>query len=189
MLVTLDEAKTYLGVTDSGEDGTITDLAEAATEAMEQAAGRRLESANVIEYLNGTGRRLLWLCEPPDGGKDGITSIHVDSDRSWGDANLVGADEYYVDDCTVEYLDRVWPWGQRNVRVVYAAGYGTVPHDLEHACLVQVAKLYAEWRAAEQGLNNLQSHGVQGWSQRFLAHHGLDPEVAEVVARYKPARL
>lgn len=185
MLVTLANAKTYLGVSGSGDDATITDMIEAATEAMEQFTGRHLDSTTITEYLNGTGGRLLWLKEPAES----ITNLWNDSAHAWGAATLVDADDYLLTGCEVDYLDHIWSEGRRNIKVTYKAGYATMPDDLQHACKVQVAKLYSEWQVAKKGLNVLASHTVQGWSQAFLAHRGLDPEVADIVNRYKPARL
>ena len=188
-LITTAQAKTHLGVTGSDDDDVIGDMIGAATEAMEQACRRHLDPATVTEYLDGTGSRLLWLNEPPDGGHDGITSIHSDSARAWAAASLVDSDDYYVDGCQVEYLDHAWVRGNRNVRVIYEAGYATVPDDLGQACKAQVAKLYSEWGAAKAALNILEDHSVEGWKQTFRAHGGLDPECADIVTRYIAARL
>jgi hypothetical protein len=188
-LATLTEVKGYLGVTGTDQDAAVAAFVDAATRLMEHAARRHLEAATAVEYLNGTGGRCLWLAEPPDGGKAGVTSVHVDGARAWSAASLLAADQYLADGCTVERLDGIWPRGRHNVRVVYKAGFAAAPGDLRHACKVQAARFYAEWRAAGLGLNVLQSHSVQGWAQSFLERCALDPQVAETVERYRPARL
>ncbi len=188
-LITLAAAKTHLGVSGSDDDDTINLFIAAATGAMEEAATRHLEAAVVTEFISGCGTRLLRLNEPPDGGHGGVTTIHIDSARAWAAASLVDADDYFVDGSVVEYLDRIWTWGQRNIRAIYNAGVAAVPEDLQQACNAQVAKLYAEWQNAKKGMNALESQNVMGWTQKFLAHAGLDPETADIVARYIPARL
>lgn len=184
-LITLATAKTHLGVSGSGDDATITAFIAAATEAMEGGAQRHLESTSVTEYLDGNGSRRLWLKE----SAESITSVHVDSARAWGVASLETAADYRVDGCVLDHLDEIWPIGRSNVRVIYSAGYATVPDDLAQACKAQVSMIYSEWQRAKTGLTNLSSQSVEGWAQQFIGRTGLDPSVAEVIRRYVPARL
>ena len=186
-LTTLEAAKAQCGVTVSADDTEVTAFIAAATAAMEQRAGRHLEADAMTEYLTGDGRSKLWLQEPVDVA--GITSLHVDSNRVYAAATLIDADDYVVDGCCVEYVNNSWITSPRAIKVVYPTGFATVPDDLIHACNVQVAKLYSEWQAAKAGLNILADHNVQGWSQSFLGHRGLDPEVEEIVDRYQPPRV
>jgi len=190
-LVSLDDVKTYLGVTADTDNTLIGQMIDAAQEAMEKYAGRHFLNATVTEYLNGTGKRTLFLQEPPDGGDSGVTSIYVDSARAWAAANLIDSDDYQVDsgDCCVHYLDHIWTMGQRNVRVIYTAGFATVPDDLEFACRIQVAALYSAWGMAKQAKDILESESVEGWTQKFLKRKGLMVEVGEICDRYVPARL
>ena len=186
-LTTLDDAKLHCGVTGSADDAVITDFIAAATAAMEQRAGRHLEAAVVTEYLTGRGGSKLWLQEPPDVA--GMTSIHMDSNRVYAAASLIADTAYVVDGCLVDYVNNTWSTSPRSIKAVYPVGFATVPDDLIHACRVQVAKLYSEWQAAKKGLNILAEHNVQGWSQTWLGHRGLDPEVEEIVDRYQPGRV
>ena len=184
-LASLAEAKTHLGVSGSDDDAVITDMLEAATEAMERYAGRHLVSTSVTELVDGTGKRRVWLGEPAES----ITSVHADSDQAWADANLVDADDYNVDGCAVDKLNQIWTVGKRNTRVIYLAGFATVPEDLEHACKVQVAKLYAEWQTTKEGRNAIESENVEGWARKWRGHAGLDQEVKDILDRYIPQRL
>jgi len=184
-LIGVTDAKTYLDVTGTDDDTVIGNMLDAATVALEKAAGRHLVSTAVTEYLDGQAERRVWLQEPAES----ITSVHVDSDQGWDATSLISADDYAVEGCTLDYISRVWTRGRRNMRVIYQAGFATVPEDLQHAARVQVAKLYSEWQVAKKGLNVLKSHSVQGWSQTFLEQKGLAPEAAAIVERYRPERL
>ncbi|HUU34524.1 MAG TPA: head-tail connector protein [Vicinamibacterales bacterium] len=186
-LTSLADAKTHCGVTGVTDDAVITGFIAAATEAMEQRAGRHLDAATVTEYLTGTGASKIWLQEPVDVA--GITSLHMDSNRTYAAASLVAAADYVVDGCVVDYINNTWLTSPRCIKVVYPTGFATVPADLVHASRVQVAKLYSEWQAAKAGLNILSEQNVQGWSQSWLGHRGLDPEVEEIVDRYTSPRI
>ncbi len=75
---------------------------------------------------------------------------------------------------------------QRNVQIVYAVGFATVPDDLSAALQVQVRKAYSEWLAGKKGMDILKSQSVEGWMQTFVAR-GLDPWVADVLSSYQSA--
>jgi len=184
-LITLAEAKECLGVSGADDDTVITFLIEAATAAMESAAGRRLASVSIAETIDGTGARFLWLNEPPES----VTNVHVSSTQTWNTVSLVDSDDYEVDGCALDYRSRVWTSGRKNVRVVYSAGYSTVPDDLQQACKVQVAKAYSEWQQAKKGMTVLSSQTVQGWAQKYRGRGALDPETVQLLSRYLPERL
>lgn len=188
-LLTLAEAKAYLGVSGSGDDSIITDMIGEAAGAMEDECGRHLDTATVTETVDGTGDYDLWLSEPPDGGKSGITTIHEDADQSWTDTTLVSADDYLVTRCRVERLDSIWLNAQRAVRVVYAAGYASPPARLKRLYKIQVAVLYSEWQRAKQGKNIVASMKQEGWSETYIQQNGLDPDVVAGLEAFRPARL
>jgi len=191
MIVTLAIAKGYIGVSVSTEDTEIAQIINDAGAAMEAFCSRNLESATVIEYLSGDGTRTLLVREPAEG----ITSIYVDSTRAWGATSLVSSADYQHitgRDGTgrvIEYLDNVWGSGQRNIKATYLAGYAAMPDDIERACLVEVARLYSEWKRAKEGKDVLASQSVAGWTQQWLAKVGIDPACADLLRPYGNARL
>lgn len=184
-LTTLALAKTYLGVSGSDDDATIGGFLDAVTDAFEKYTGRHLVSATETEYLNGTGSRLIYTREPAES----ITTIHVDSARSWGAANLVSSDDYLQDGCQINHLDHIWSVGVRNVRIVYSAGFATIPDDIQQACKMQVNWLYTEWQRAKAGGANKAAMNVLGWNERYLQQKGLMPEVRAILDKCVPARL
>jgi len=130
----------------------------------------------------------LYLAEPVDPGGD-ITSIHVSSEQEWTATYLVAAADYLLDANNreiVERLDAVWPRNQRNIRIVYPIGFATTPGDIRLALWAQVARMYSAWKAAQEGRDILDTETVEGWSQKYLAHTGLDPVAADILKRYRP---
>ena len=181
MIVTLAAAQAFLGITADPTDAeVIITLITAAQAAMEARAGRHFGTIAVTETLDGPGAYTLYLREPAET----LTSFTV--------AGIAGT----VADVLVEGAaltkkrgKGVWVSGRRNVVVVYAAGFVTVPDDLAHACLVQVGKLYSERGLIQTGANVLSAQKIETWSQTFMAHNGLDPLVEAVVKRYACERL
>lgn len=184
-LVTLAQAKAYLGVTASTDDTIIGAILAGATAAMEARAGRHLVSTSRTEYMDGDGGRWLYLAEPAES----ITSIHVSSDQTWDATTLEAAADYALSDCQVDHLDEVWSTGRRNIRAIYAAGFATVPSDLVEACKRETARRYAHWQRAKEGKDNLEAETVEGWTRKWARDEELDPQVAAVCDRYQAARL
>lgn len=184
-LITVAQAKTYLGVAASTDDTTIGLMIDSATAAMEKEAGRHILAYTRTEILSGNGTYSLWLSEPPES----ITTIHESSDQTWDSTTLIDSGDYLQDGSRVEYLNQIWSHARMNIRVVYQAGWASPPADLIQACKMQVAALYSEFQRVKRGLNGLSSQAVQGWSQAWLPVQPLTDAVAAICRRYRPARL
>ena len=184
-LITVDEAKDYLGLSGDTYNTLLTTLVDVATADLEREAGRHLATYARTEVLNGTGHELLWLAEPAES----VTSVHMDSDQEWDDDSLEDSGDYLVDGCRIEKLDGVWSKAQRNVQVIYKAGYTTPTADLKHAAKIQTAYLYSRRAQAQKALDVVASHNVEGWSETFKAVVDVHPSAARIVKRYRPERL
>ncbi|MGL4553974.1 MAG: hypothetical protein ACRC33_22670 [Gemmataceae bacterium] len=65
----------------------------------------------------------------------------------------------------------VWPEGTRNLRVVYEAGYGSVPADVQEAC----AQWTAAWYWQTQNMQNKNRDGFSAAIKRLLEPHRRHP--------------
>jgi hypothetical protein len=101
----------------------------------------------------------------------------------------VATDDYLLRGCALERLDGVWLNASAAIQVVYLGGFAAMPEAVKDLCRQQVAWMYSNWQAAKQGKNVLRAEGVEGWTQQFADHTGLDPNVKVALARYRPARL
>jgi hypothetical protein len=186
-LVSLSDAKTYLGLSGSDNDSIITGMLAAIDKRFELFCHRLLNQATVTEILDGTGNGRLWLPQPAES----ITSIHIDSNQEWSDDNLVAAADYTLvpsrsvgrsDGVLVERDDnQVWTHGDLNVRVIFSAGFASVPDDLADAVKVQFAMDYQKWDASKKGFNIVQQNREEDWDVKFLAHSSLHPLAREVL--------
>jgi len=64
-LITVADAKTYLGVTGTDDDAILGDMVDAATETIENHCEHKFNSANYTQWLDGSGESRLWLPEWP----------------------------------------------------------------------------------------------------------------------------
>jgi len=162
-LAILADVKNYLGETGSDHDALLEALIDRVSEAVETYCGRRFKQETVTEYHDGRGRSRLALRRRPVAS---VTSLHDDLDRAYTDEEIVDPDDYtfYPDEGIVELDAGVFQDGLRNVKVVYVAGYATVPADLAHAAIVWVAAIF---HRAQQGGDGFAQERVEAYSARF----------------------
>lgn len=132
-LTTRAAVKTYLGITVTTWDAILDVLVTQASKAIERYCYRVFAAASYTEYYNGNNNQRLCLRQYP---VNSITSIHDDTDREFAAVDLIATTDYTFDtNSGIVYFDGVTlTKGLRNIKVVYNAGYSTIPEDLVLAC-------------------------------------------------------
>ena len=185
-LTSLAAVKTYLGLTDTNttRDTFVDDLIDRFTDLAEVYCNVKFKSASYTEYHNGSGKSgTVNLDEYP---VTAITSLHDDVDREYGSDHLVASADYVWWDYGVIELDEdVFDKGFKNIKVVYTAGYATMPEDLQQAAVEQVAWNFKQSSVAGgSGFLGLSSRGMaDGSMSKFV--ESLLPSVKEILDRYQ----
>ncbi len=103
------------------------------------------ENNTYTHYFTGDGSDRLELRIHP---ANTITTVHVDVDRSYGSSSLVASSDYELFSDQGLLLLKTdsdqgsFTTGYRSVKVVYTAGYTSIPDGLVHACGLQVNHWY-----------------------------------------------
>ena len=153
-----------------------------------QAGGTvSIEVGTYTEYLDGgidhpDGRELLLMVRPVVS----VTSLFDDPDQHYDDTtDQISADNillYGIEGRIVLRNDKTDPnfsGAKRAVRVVYTAGYSSIPTAIQHACCLQVAHWFNG--RGHIGKTNVSASG-QTAAVMSLA---LLPEVKEALAPYR----
>lgn len=178
-LTTTANVKEFLGigtaVTD--DDTFIQNLITRVSDDIEKECGRTFADATYTEYRSGDSTGLLLLDQYPI---NSITSIHDDIDRDYGADCLIDADDYsyYSDSGIVELDGLTFCRGVNNVKIVYNAGYTTIPTDLEQACIKRVAVEYITGKAGVNAFNAENSDKIKN----------LKESAQDTIARYRRVR-
>lgn len=147
-LTTLANVREYLGIDDAqtDDDTLLQNLITRESAAIEKECNRTFGDATYTEYHDGDGTDTVMLKQYP---VNSITSIHDDTDRDYDSDTLIDSDDYVYDsDSGIVQLDGFsFVPGRQNVKVVYNAGYTTIPTDLEQACIMRVAIRYLQGKA------------------------------------------
>ena len=140
------------------------------------------ENNTYTHYFDGNGGDTLQLRVVP---ANTITSLHVDIDREYGSDELVDSSDYelFTDSglliLKTDSDQGSFTKGYRSVKVVYTAGFTSIPDSIVHACGIQVNHWYLNRDTIgkskiTQNANTIDVVGLQ-----------LLPEVKEALAPYR----
>lgn len=157
-LVTLPELKAYLGISDDSQDVKLQLILDTLNDWLVRefkAYGIQLEQATITELHDGRGLDHVITNLRP---LISVTSIHVSQQQIYDSTTLVPAEDYrvYNDTGIVRLINTassftyfpnqsccgfsVFGKGVQNIRVVYEAGYTTLPSDIKMAMMTVVGK-------------------------------------------------
>ena len=143
-LVTLDDVKSFLGITGSTYDTLLTMLINMSTDHVETRCGRRFDDTTYTEEeYSGLGVKTLALDEFPITDTETFKlEINRASDNS-DDWEEVDADEYWVDDDTgIITKTTSFNKGTKNWRATFSAGYKTIPYDLQWLAMNLISETF-----------------------------------------------
>jgi len=179
-LVTLDNTKDFLSITDSGKDNLLKMLINQATDFIETYCQRRFASTVYTqEEYNGTKSKILQLNQYL---VIAFTLLEwnnaVDNTDNWSE---IDADEYWVKDEEGHITKTsLFAGGENNYRATYTAGYTDIPHDLQYACLSLVSEILNRRKAKGISSESLGDHSVQ-----FAGATVKDNTISTILANYR----
>lgn len=142
-LVSLAEAKAFLKIGASSEDTVIESFINRASTWANDYTGRLLLTRSLTEYYDGDATGTLLLKNYP---VTTLTSIHVDEAQQWAAWSAIELTDVILDSESgmIKLFNKEFAFnsGLQNIRVIYTAGYGTVPEPIKEAVLFYVAHLY-----------------------------------------------
>lgn len=135
-LVSLDDVKSYIGVTDTAEDDTIGYLMNLVSKLFDTATGRTLVASDLTEYYEGDGTNKLFLRSYPINSTNETIEVYVDADKVFAADTQIDSNSLFVDGEVgyVEFIGSQFDTWE-GIKVVYNGGYTTIPYDLRMAAL------------------------------------------------------
>jgi len=170
-LATLEQLKEYMSIPVDKIDPAKDELLEAflnrVSARIETYCGRTFASAEYTEYRDGRGLPYIYTNQYPI---TTVSGIWDDYDWSWADATLISSTFYRVsnDGNSINFHDYTLTEGVENIKIIYTAGYSTLPLDLVQVCLEEVV---IAWKAkSNPGLISItmEDGSIQRNSTNFL---------------------
>ena len=140
------------------------------------------ENNTYTHYFDGDGSDRLQLRVAP---ANTITSVHVDVDREYGSDSLVASSDYelFTDEglllLKTDSDQGSFSTGYRSVKVVYTAGFTSIPDAIVHACGIQGNHWYMNRDTIGK------SKITQNTSTIDVAPLSLLPEVKQALSPYR----
>lgn len=141
VLCSLDNVKNFLEITVSGTDDLISELINRYSILFETYMGKNILSREYTEYYDGGGHSELFTAQYPI---TVVSGIWDDSDWSWPDSTLVDATDYMItrNEDSIVFKYTTLNDNSMNIKIIYTAGYSSIPEDIKMACIEEVAKSY-----------------------------------------------
>lgn len=181
-LTTLAGYKAYMGITVSTHDTLLESLIDRASDWIENICDRQLLTRSYTEYTTGSIDGVLVPRQFPI---TAVTSVNYDTALLFTGSD-VDSDYVHIqhEGRTVRCLYETFnPQQPDSVKIVYTAGYATTPDDLQHACNVVVAQMFAQLKGDRFGTAGQQlAAQVGGGTLTFI--HSLPPDVVQILERY-----
>lgn len=159
-------------------DTLIQDLITQKSKEISVYCGRTFATTTHTEQYDGRGESVLIVNNYPI---QSITSIYDDVDRSFSASTLIDSSNYV---CTNEDANGgmirgdgiIFSKGVKNIKVIYSAGYDTIPQDLVYACEKLVMADYVE---------NLSSKNTAESDEVIYRPSKMRREAWKIIALYK----
>lgn len=176
-LTSIAAAKSHLGImpADTSQDSVLERFINSSSMKIENYINRKILKREYTEYQDGRGNdRILfrqWPAEMPT--------------ELWDDDSLIDPSEYQLEDSSDGGIGLILTDGMRfsrgnqNIKVIYEAGYTTVPYDIEDACIFMVEFLYT---AKQDRRVSVTSKSKNGESTQF--RDDLPKYILDILDRY-----
>lgn len=140
-LCTRKQVKDFLGITgvDAVADTKINDLITGVSSIIETYCGRVFELTEHTEYYDGHGDDTLYTQQSPI---TTVSGIWEDVNREWGVDTVFEPSDYIVLEDRVLLKGYYFNRGKTNIKIIYSAGYETIPADIAQVAVQEVARAY-----------------------------------------------
>lgn len=179
-LTTLAKVKSQLDIppSDTSQDTRLNVFLNAASQVIESYCERKFEQMTYTEYHHGRKMNFIMPREFPISS---ITSMSIDNDRVFGVNTVVPPSDYSIADRdrTVFYNGK-FPQGFNNIKLVYVAGYATIPADIDLACIWAV-----EWFERHRKDKSMGRTSVSKGDESIGILAEMPPMVLQLINPYK----
>jgi len=121
-------------------DDLIDILIDSYSAKIETYCDRKFMSRSYTEYLSGCGSTVLFPKQYPI---TSVSGIWDDSSWTWTDDYLVDSTTYtIVNDNSIALRTSRFGSSVNNIKIVYTAGFTTVPADVENVCIIEIMRAF-----------------------------------------------
>lgn len=158
-------------------DELIEDIIDSISVLFESYCDRQFLTRERTEYYDGKGSKFLFPTYSPI---TSVSGVWDDSDWAWDTSSLVASTDYMIkNNTTIVLKDSTFGDYDQNVKIIYTAGYATVPEDVRLACIEEVTRTYKN----RKGVDVLAKTAADGSVTRYAKD--LMPSTIRVLNTYR----
>jgi hypothetical protein len=181
-IVSLDNVKSFIGITNSQHDELLKFLINQATDYIESYTGRRfVDTTYTEEKYDGNATQDLVLKQFPVTATETFKlekNNNFDNTDNWEE---VDTDNYWVDNSEgCVHKISLFNLGKQNYRVTYSAGYDTVPFDLQFLACSLVGEIFNKRRAMGIKSEKLGDHSIT-----FAGELAANESLQNIIGNYR----
>ena len=182
-LASITDIKTMLVISDTSQDALLTLIKDSVEAYVKTYCGRDFLVTAYTEYYDGDDTNLLRTNQRPI---TAVTSVYSDPARLFPAASLIPSDDIIGDAKSlrlgfIELLTYRFLAGLKSTKVVYSAGYSTVPTDLSMAVKLVVCK---QFKVIKKGMFAEQVQSV-GDMQITLSVDAFPKDAMKIIESYR----
>jgi len=152
-LTTLVDVKAWVGVNTTDYDTILENYIDSVSWQFNKFTDRLLKARDITDQYDGDGSTVMLLPEYPI---NEIISIFIDNNRAFG-AETAVTDYVFYSDGTIKLDTNTFTTTAKGNKIIYNAGYETLPFDLVMACKDQIKWLYRRHRNNQEGIASITS--------------------------------
>jgi len=156
-MITLDELKQYMQISDSSQDAFLQTCADNAISTVNDFCGRDFRAASYTEYISGKSTPIIKINNFPLSSVSLLqfydSSIYDYSNIITGAGDTIGNSARLLS-ATGEIIllkGYLFPPGESNIKITYTGGYSSAPADIKGVCLEIAAVYYKNSYAGKGG--------------------------------------
>lgn len=140
-LATVNDITNFLGIQSPTDRDLLEDLINNVSASIESYCDRKFLSRSFTEYHDGLNISRIYPYQYPI---TTISGIWEDAGWSWDSTTLITSSNYRIDNSArfVVFNDYNPMIDEENIKIIYTAGYATIPYDIRQACIQEVVRLY-----------------------------------------------
>jgi hypothetical protein len=186
-LTNLQSVKDYLQITGAKEEDEklLENLINRVSTFFETFVGYTFASGSHTEYHSTNGGDSIFPKYLPI---ISVTSIYDDTNRDFDSSTLIASSDYVImHNRYIQLINTSFSvLGVYNIKLVYSAGYATIPGDIAQACIEEVSRRY--WNHSKNKQLGVSSRTLPDGSMT-LFDGGLLPQVKEVLNYYRKYKV
>ena len=159
-LLTWEEAQIWINDLEEDDEPQVERLINSISSRVEKSiTGRFLNVKNHTKYYDGKCRITIPLDEYP---VNSVTGLYMDPSRVFDSDSLIDPSKYFVNSESgiIELYEDVTPWGVKTIKVLFNAGFETIPEDLQQAVAETITWNLGRFRGQGIGVEDQSAGGA-----------------------------